>query len=243
VLNLNEENSKDLIKKDTASVIKEILQNLLEGITGIAASERKDWALSIGHLFQRIRSGNFLFTLLKEWNQFREKGKIKDDYQFTEQHQECLGEILDFLDKEMPDEKRFSILKKIFLVAAMEKASSRDSLLPQQYLQISKTLSTGEILVLISTYLMAKSWKSDKSTSAKLWVEKVTAHSHLTFPTLVELHETKLIDKRLLTPRFYSDGSGVTMGEHFRLTDLGWNLCEYIDNYEQEVENEKPNTQ
>lgn len=117
---------------DTADVIKDTLTCLAEGLTGIAASDRKDLAFSVGHIFQSLRKGQFLSRLLDEWNSYRAKGRIKDDYVRTEQHQACLQELLLFLDNDCPDEIRFQTLKKIFLVAATEAASDRTSLLPYQ---------------------------------------------------------------------------------------------------------------
>lgn len=46
--------------KDTSSVLSTTLVALAEGLTGIFASKREDFILSIGHIFQRIRGGNFL---------------------------------------------------------------------------------------------------------------------------------------------------------------------------------------
>jgi len=50
-------NKLDKWHKDTGEVIKKSLTSLAEGITGIAASERKDLALSVGYIFQSFRKG------------------------------------------------------------------------------------------------------------------------------------------------------------------------------------------
>ena len=92
-----------------------------------------------------------------------EEGSIKDDYQATEQHAECLQELLDFLDQESPDQFRFDALKKILLISATEEHSSRDSVLPQQYMKIVRELGSLELLVIITTYALAKrgTWSRD----------------------------------------------------------------------------------
>jgi hypothetical protein len=87
----------------------------VEGLSGIALSKKMDFQLSVAHLLQSLIKGKFLNQLIGEWNEYKNKGKIKDDYQTTEQHIECLQEILDFIDSDLPDEKRFSVLKKYFL--------------------------------------------------------------------------------------------------------------------------------
>jgi len=201
-------------------------------MTGILSGDRKEWITSIGHVFQSWRGARFLYTFKDEWNKYREKGKIRDDYEKTEQFNSCFGEILDFLDKEIPDNMRFNILKQIMLVAGTEEASSRDSYLPQQYLQIARSLSSGEILVFTSAYDLAKKQNIEKITAAGRWLALVAENSGLQFPVLVEIQENKLINKGLLMGRHFSDRSGVELGNHFRLTDLGWSLAEYISHYE-----------
>jgi hypothetical protein len=230
---------------DTSRLLAEIAKGLAEGITGVAASDRKDLILSLGHLFQRGRSGRFLKTLIDEWDQYREKGKIKDDYIRTEQHQECLQEMLDFLDKDSPDELRFSVLKKIFLVAATEAQSSRDSVLPQQYMRLCRALSGGEVLVLSATYHVAQhdfaiqKVAALKDSSASKWLAKIAEDSGLKYPELVEIHERNLIEKNLLTKRELGDRSGVSLGEHYRLTGLGYEICQFLESYEK---NDMPNS-
>lgn len=225
--------SKEKSKDDTSKILTEIAKGLAEGITGVAASERKDLILSIGHLFQRVRSGRFLRTLMDEWDYYREKGRIKDDYIQTEQHQECLQEMLDFLDKDSPDEVRFSVLKKIFLVAATEMKSMRDSVLPQQYMRLCRGLSAGEILVLSTTYHIAQNDVPKQiDSSAVNWLAKIAENSGLKYWELVEIHERNLIEKNLLTRREQADRSGVRLGKHYRLTGLGYEICQFIEGYD-----------
>jgi len=141
---------------DTSSTLSKTLTAVAEGLTGIAASEPQDWILSFGHLLQSIRGARLLGAFAKEWKAYREKGKIKEDYAQSDQHQECLQELLDFLDEGPPDTSRFSVLKKILLVAATETASKRESVLPQQYMKICRGLTSGELLVLLTAYNVSK---------------------------------------------------------------------------------------
>lgn len=201
--------------------------------TSIAASEKKELYLSVGHILQAIRKGKFLSQFLNEWNQYRDKGRIKEDYQNTEQHYTCIQEMLDFLDSDPPEEIRFDILKKIFLVAATEKVSDRKSLLPQQYMKVCRTLSSGEIIVLSTAYKISKQ-EYPKYSAADGWLRKIAEESGLIHPELVEIHEEELMKKHLLSPRVYSDRSGINVGQHFRLISLGLDICNYIENYKDE---------
>jgi hypothetical protein len=230
--------SKDLVKSDpeklpsTSSVLGQTLQGLAEGITGLAASDRRDFVRSVGFVLQRLRGGSFLSSLLAEWNRYREEGRVKEDYEKTEQHLDCLQEMLDFLDKDLPDNTRFETLQKILLVAATEAHSTRESVLPQQYMKLVRELSSGEILVLLTTHRCAQDI-DDRQTnsSARTWLEKIANASGLRHPELVANHESKLIAKNLITKRTNNDGSGVFRGAHGRLTELGHGLCEFIALY------------
>ena len=87
---------------DTSSLLKRTLKHLIEGITGLASSDRRNLILSVGHLFQSMLTGKFLSILNDEWDDLRSKDRIKEDYQETEQHRTCLKEMLDFLDIDRP---------------------------------------------------------------------------------------------------------------------------------------------
>jgi len=88
-----------IFEQNTENVIVNTLTGLADRITGIATSSKNELILSVSHTFQKMRGGQFLSDLLKEWNRYREKGKVKGDYQFTEQHKVCLQELLEVLDK------------------------------------------------------------------------------------------------------------------------------------------------
>jgi len=227
---------KDLLpakfKMQTDDVLRQTLANLAQGITGIVSSSRRELTLSVGQLFQKLVAGQFLSALLDEWAKYQEQGRIKDDYQFTEQHIACLQEMLAFLDVDTPDEMRFKVMKQIFLVAATESSTDRSSHLPLQYIRIGRTLSSGEILVLTATYQLVKDKPpvgNDKS--AALWLQQIADRSGLKFHELVEIHEEDLIKKHLLSPRQLGDNSGVRYGPHNRLTALGVELCRFIETY------------
>jgi len=226
-----EETAVTKFQRDTGDVLNDTLSSLIEGLTGIAASERKEYLLSVGRILQALRKGQFLSQLSREWNEYREKCRIKDDYQSTEQHYTCLQEMLDFLDKDLPDEARFNILKKILLVAATETKSDRNNVLPQQYMRVCRTLSSGELLVLSTVYRFAKE-KHPTSQGADEWLRFVAKESGLVHPSLVEIQEEELIRKHLITPRKYPDQSGVDEGASFRLTSLGYDICRFVEEFD-----------
>jgi hypothetical protein len=221
---------------DTKKIIGDTLVSFTEALTGIASSEKKDWFLSLGHLLQSFRGGRFLKTFQVEWNSYCEQGRIADGYTDSEQHQECLQELLDFLDHKSPDNARFTALKKILLVAAQEKISTRESILPQQYMKIVRQLQSSELLILLATYQLSKEANIDsggKADRTHKWINIIAERTGLKYPELVEANEDGLIALRLITPRKYPDKSGIDLGDHYRLTQLGFDLCEYIEKYDE----------
>jgi hypothetical protein len=156
----------------------------------------------------------------------REKGRIRDDYSQTEQCQACLQELLDCLDRDSPDKIRFDFIKRVFLAAAQEKRSDRDSVLPQQYMRLARQLSSGDILVFSAVYTLSNS-PVKPTGDAREWLNRVAKQSGLEHSDLVEIYEKALMEKFLLTGRLLSDRSGVRTG-HYRLTPLAVGLCEFL---------------
>ena len=106
--------------------------------------------------------------------------------------------------------------------------------MPQHYIRIIRKLSPGAILILSTSYLISKEGISKDqriNRDARLWLDKIAARSGLLYPELVENYENELTEFKLITKRQYG-GYEVLYGNNDRLTQLGLNLCSYIDNYE-----------
>lgn len=224
---MEEDNKQVTLRVETSSVLKRTLDALAEGLTGVAAAEKRQLVLSVGHLFQSMRKGQFLSRLIREWDSYRDQGRIKDGIESTEQHHECLQEMLDFLDDDVPDETRFNAMKAVFFRMAIDPKCPADGVIPRQYMKVCRSLSSGELLVLSATYAISQT-KFPPISAAEQWLKVIAEKSGLEHPGLVEFNEQFLMQKRLLTPRMHGDGSGVRSEPHFRLTSLGRGLCEFI---------------
>lgn len=231
------EPTSNLIKADGEEVFNAALKAFTEALTGIAASDKKDWALSFGYLLQRVRGGKFLKTLSDEWAKYRKKGRIKDDYLTTEQGQACLQEILDVLDKESPDEVRFTAMKAVLLAAASEATTNRNSFLPQQFMKVCRELSSGELIVLTgSLKLFEKSGlcgeRVNSTGDSGRWAQNVASEMNLKYADLVRSHEESLALKRLISETMTHNRNLFRVTEHYRLTEFGYNLCRFIQQAE-----------
>lgn len=190
--------------------------------------------------------GRFFKPLQEEYTKLEDKGLIPEDYFDTEQCKTGIQELLDSIENDMLDENLFNAMKRIFLVAATEKYSDRLDFLPLEYLRICRELSPGEVILLLANYKIVKDnkWEYTRSiTAVHNWVSLVVANSQLRHGSLVLFHEKGLMEKQLIKGRVQSDKSGVGLDRKtFRLTDFGFALCEYIENYDSIIEDVTINT-
>src|SRR3989338_3103240 len=213
-----------------SAVLEETLGQVVQGITGLAASEKKDLVMSFSRVLRNLRGGQFLGVLKEEWDEMREKGKIKEDYATTDQGFSCLQEILDFLEASAPDEKRFRAAKALFFNIAQESMSKRDEILPLTLLKVLKQLDTTELVILFTAYRCYRANKPEyvKVTGAIEWSSIIAKESGLNYGSAVDLAEEKLTKLCLIGGRIYVDRSGMAETKTFRLTGLAIELCEFI---------------
>lgn len=219
------------------SLIDKTIDNLINGLTGIALSGKADYILTASKLLKGVRNGKFLKILSDEWKDLQLKGKIASDYEFDEIYYDSLAEVLDYLDKDISNHNIFNLIKNIFLKSAIE--NNKSDLLPLQYIKIAKSLTEGELIILSSIYRISKtpsiySNNKDRLDSTSNYLKFVADESGLKYEALVEIHEIGLMDKKLISGRKYEDGSGVSIHPNFRLTSLGKSFCEYIENYKED---------
>ena len=214
---------------EVSGLLGRTVDSVVQGLTGLAASEKKDVALSVGHIIQRMRAGKFVQTVKDEWDNLVAKGKIQEEFVESEQNLDCLQDLLDFIDKDVPDAQRFAAMKNLYLHVAVDADSPRPDYLPQQLMKVCRSLSSGEIIVLLTTYKVTLSQRSfqENHVSASGWLKTIADESGL-YGELVQIYEETLITKGFLPRRIHSDGSGVVVGKHFRLTELAVALCQRI---------------
>lgn len=225
------------------------IQEIFNAATALAASivtgNVGGTITSIGPLLFALKS-RFFKSLPEEYTQLQHWGLIKEDYYDTEQCKTGIQELLDAIENDMLDENLFNAMKKIFLVAATEKYSDRLDFLPLEYLRICRELNPGEVILLLANYRIVKDnkWEYTRSiTAVHNWVSLVVANSQLRHGSLILFHEKGLMEKQLIKGRAHTDKSGVSLDRKtFRLTDFGFALCEYIENYDSIIEDVTINT-
>lgn len=233
----------EMIKLNDIRGVMEFLKQptikIAEALTGILASDAKDWKLSAGKIIQAAIKGNLLTQLGREMERYREEGKIKEDYLESDIKRASFKELLKFIDEEVPDEIRFRAMKSIFFSSV----GGDEESLAYELMQICKQLSSGEILILKAAYDIVNSRLAPNMPG----VQHITGDRHQWFsliaqqighglPSLVERHEAHLMELKLITKISIAygttDTSMIEPSQHFRLTPLGVRLCEFMTKYE-----------
>lgn len=218
-----------------SALLHKIHDNWREGLTGLFSLERKDAALTLGHLVQRTRNGNRIQSIMDTWDRLVESGRIKEGYEDSDQSKDLLQELLAALDNDLLDETIFNALKKIFLVTSSEKLFDRYNIEPLEYLRLCRKMTSGEILLLLVNYNICKNNDEWKAASTRqpisVWIDLVKAEPPLKLRGLILLHEQGLMEKHLLSDRSGDSYVGFDK-KTFRLTDLGYAFCEYIEQYD-----------
>lgn len=227
------ENSKNILEFLQAPTIK-----ISEFLTGLIISDKTDYKLSAGHLVQAAIKCNLYEQLGREIKYYREKGKIKDDFFSTDKQRATLRELLEFIDREAPDEDRFKAMKSIFFMAISKDAPEAREILAYELMQVGKKLTSNDIMVLKTAHEIylggnaAPAGEITRPREAAVWFGIVAKKIGYGIPALVELSEQNLVDLKLIGDRRHSDKSGLYNTESFRLTDLGVKLCEFITAYQ-----------
>jgi len=234
---------KSLINLNDARSIMNFLQapaiKIAELLTGILAADACDLKLTAGRLVQASIKNKFLTQLGEEIKSYSEKGKIKNDFFTTHKEQASLNELLEFIDEEIPDEERFRAMKSIFLYSITTDVSEDDKLLAYELLKICKKISSSELLILKACFDICNgdyrfdisSERIENMHSADEWLHMVSKHIGHNISALVEVYEENLTKLSLISRRLHVDRSGIGKTKYFRLTTLGYKLCEFITKY------------
>jgi hypothetical protein len=247
--------------KDPASIIRlqdpAVIEQLLENPPAVLAELLAGWfATGNGFLAtagcrvaQSAFKGRVFEQFAREFNHLRQAGKLPDDFQEKKYGRKSWVELLTVLDEETPDEDRLEALKAMFYSVNEINATDGQKILGYQLFQIAKQLTSGQLLLLKSSY---ERLGSPTVREADKWVDLMSRRLGHNIREIVEQDERVLMEQRLLSPRNsirhgdnifgrkekdekeeeneegVSDASG-------RLTPLGIRFCENIKNYALEL--------
>lgn len=224
---------KELVNTEQIEPIT--INRIIDGLTGFVTGSKGDYAQTANRLLKSIVAHDFFYQLQMEWDKYCVKGKVELDYVNSKPYLNSLSELLDYLDKDIPNDEIAGTLKKLFFIPAFKDYYKEDKLLAIEYMKIVRKMAPGELMVLFTAYNNIDLKDSRSHWGAIDWLQVIAEKSTLKYAELVELHEKNLIDLCLVTKRMLSDGSGVSVGDYFRLTSLGYNLCKFIELYDEYI--------
>ncbi len=224
-------------KKGHLQKAKDIaLRNLLGVTTAIksALAGGGDIVQAVSNAIQRSGKAGLFQAWMNEWSEMCEKGKASPDFVSTDMGHACLQELIDFLDKELPDKARFEVMKTLFCKAAATSTEDATKARCLQLMRVCRGLDATELLILSVVYKENHRRKHAKPTekevtSAEEWPKVVaTASGEALSVGLVERYEPALIEKSLIGDRGLPDRSGIRYADQFRLTHFGLELGTFL---------------
>lgn len=215
-----------------AEFLDQPLPKIAEALTGALSLGRSDAILAGGRLVQAALKGKLMKQVGREIKHLVEKGRINEDYANTKFGFKSLAELLEFIDRELPDEDRLRAVKAMFLAVNSVDRKEGEEILCYQLLQISMKLSASQLLVLKTTYDLSNenTFGNARLLGAREWLSAVGQRIGHGLLALIEQDESPLIANGLISERTQPDRSGVD-SRNARLTDLGIKFCEYLVKY------------
>lgn len=192
-------------------------------------------------LIRAVVAQRFSEQLRTEWAKFIDDGRIKPDYGDTDQAHTLFADTLESLGDANFDQEQIDLLRKLFLAAASEAATDRESVLAREYLAIGRSLAAGEIRILSAYYSEVPDWRKSPQQATmdnNLALQVLLKRSGLKHTALIARHETSLIEKGLV--RANTRGYAEVSQQHYRLTDFGYAFCEFLSCYDQMKSDTKP---
>ena len=200
-------------------------------LTGVLASGKKDFLIMPGRLLQAWRNGEFILQLQGEIEDLIAKGRLKPEQLCTEGAKAGLQELMAALEDPPVDRVKFEALKAVFLKSLQSDEADTGVPVTQSIIRTIARLDSVEITLLGAIYRVARAGKHRKlelAGVAHAWEKVLVEEGDFKYHELVRNLEDSLVRYRLLSPRIHSDDSGVSEGEHFRLTPFGLKVCEFL---------------
>ena len=128
-------------------------------------------------------------------------------------------------------------MKTLYIKSVANSSSEKEQILSYQFMKLCKDLESGDLLILKAAYDITNGNLSQnfgqttfglKDAIVQIWLGNISKQIGHDIKSLVEVHEDKLVNLKLLSPRTHSDRSGIEVTEYYRLTELGYKICRYI---------------
>ncbi len=169
-------------------------------------------------------------VLQSEVQRLIEKGCIKRDVFDEQPNLLALSEILKMVENgELNDEELFRAVKSIFYSSLISGAGEYQKRRARSFLSLCRRISTDDLLILRAAYELAVLTVPNDEVNANKWRVAIANKTGLSHKELIEAREEGLMDERLISDYLYKgDNSGFMRTDHYRLTNLGFEFCEFF---------------
>lgn len=236
---LVERHYADIAHLENPSVIERILsrsrREVTEYIGQLLQSGVSRYALAGPKVAIKAMAIEALTDLWKEVSAWRKAGRIPEDFSGRPAGYQTWVELLQEIDSNPVDIERLRAMKAMFLAANKINATDGEAVVAYQFFQISKRLTSGELLLLRAIYDLHKAGglpKDFQISNARNWRSLMASKLGHQMSALVQQNERALAEVGLITPILMSGQLETIIPDNARLSDLGLRFCENIESYQ-----------
>jgi hypothetical protein len=224
-----------IVRLQDPTVIEQILEDplrvLSEVVTGYVMTGNGFWAGFGCRLAQAAFKGLAFQQFAREFMKLRNTGAIPDDFKERKYGFKTWVELLTILDEETPDEDRAEALKAMFFAVNRVNSTDAERILNYQLFQISKELTSGELLLLkaIAKFQQKFPGGCPRNSSLVKEISKLLGHD---VTALIRKDIRKLLTTSLVASgNRLSDAHDPTDPTDAGVTDLGHRFITNLETY------------
>ncbi|HTU50039.1 MAG TPA: hypothetical protein VMF56_05555 [Acidobacteriaceae bacterium] len=216
---------EQFLDRPAIEIVETIMGAFQLGKSGLIASGKN---LALGLL-----KGRMYKQFAEEFKRLRDAGKLPEDFADQKNGFYTWAELMAIIDDECPDADRLEALKAMFYAVNKATAADWERIQAYQLWNLTKQLGSGELYLL--KVIKENINQIPNNGGYQAWARYLSEKTGFMAQSLVDLHEKRLTELFLLTPRQYGDRSGIST-QNGRLTDLGLRLCSNIETYHVDLE-------
>jgi hypothetical protein len=224
-----------IVRLQDPTVIEQILESppavFAELVTGYMATGNGFWAGLGCRLVQAAFKAQVFEQFALEFKQLREAGTIPDDFKEKKYGFKTWSELMTILDEETPDEDRAEALKAMFFAVNKVNSTDAERILNYQLFQISKELTSGELLLLkaIAEFNRKYPGGSPANSNFVREISKLLGHN---VTALIRKDIRKLLATSLVASgSILGDSTGPSDPTGASVTDLGHRFIANLETY------------
>jgi hypothetical protein len=224
-----------IVRLQDATVIEQILENppavFAEVVTGYLATGNGFWAGLGCRLVQAAFKAQVFQQFALEFKQLRDAGAIPDDFREKKYGFKTWVELMTILDEETPDEDRAEALKAMFFAVNKVNSTDAEKILNYQLFQISKELTSGELLLLKAIAEANRRYPGNLPANSN-FVREVSQLLGHNVTALVRKDIRNLLETSLVTsPTPFGETRSTVDPTNAAVTDLGHRFITNLETY------------